>query len=73
VARVNVRGLEIEQEIFIGRDATRLGTTAQMAFWKFVTDAHNPVLERLMVSSVANEDGFRFASSHRNGKSTIKT
>lgn len=71
VARVKVRGLEIEQEIYIGRDANRLGTTAQMAFWKFVTDANNPVLQRLMTSSVENEDGFSFSNAHTNGKSTV--
>jgi DNA-binding transcriptional LysR family regulator len=67
VATVKVRGLEIEQEIFIGRDVNHLGTTAQTAFWEFVTDPHNPVLNRLVASSKTNEDGFAFTSPKMNG------
>ena len=73
VARVKVRGLDIKQEIFIGRDANRLGTTAQTAFWRFVTDANNPVIKRLMTSAVENEDGFSFANAPMNGKSTARS
>ena len=72
VAAVKVRDLDIQQEIYIGRDANRLGTTAQTAFWQFVTDPHNPVLKRLMTSSVENKDGFRFANTPMNGKSHAK-
>lgn len=72
VAAVKVRDLDIKQEIYIGRDANRLGTTAQTAFWRFVTDPHNPVLKRLMNDSVENEDGYSFANAPMNGKSTIK-
>ena len=72
VAPVKVRGLDVKQEIFIGRDANRLGTTAQTAFWQFVTDANNPVLKRLMTSSVENEHGLSFANAPMNGKSTAK-
>lgn len=67
VAPVKVRGLEIEQEIFIGRDANRLGTTAQTAFWEFVTDPNNPVLDKLMHSSKTNEDEFAFTGIAMNG------
>lgn len=67
VAPVKVRGLDIEQEIFIGRDANRLGTTAQTAFWEFVTDPNNPVLDKLMHSSKTNEDEFAFTGVTMNG------
>lgn len=67
VAPVKVRGLEIEQEIFIGRDANRLGTTAQTAFWEFVTDPNNSVLDKLMHSSKTNEDEFAFTGIAMNG------
>ena len=69
VKPVKVRGMEIEQEIFIGRDANRMGTTAQMAFWKFVTDPGNLVLKRLMGSVYHNEEDFVFATPQMNGKS----
>lgn len=69
VASVKVRGLEIEQEIYLGRDANRLGTTAQTAFWEFVTDPNNPVLDRLMISSKGHEDGFAFTNIKMNGNS----
>lgn len=67
VATVKVRGLEIEQDIFIGRDVNHLGTTVQTAFWQFVTDPHNPVLDRLVTSSKTNGDGFAFTSHKMNG------
>lgn len=72
VKPVKVRDMEIEQEIFIGRDANRMGTTAQTAFWKFVTDPDNPVLQRLMNASSHKEGDFTFASAQMNGKSTQK-
>lgn len=72
VAPVKVRDLDIKQEIYIGRDAHRLGTTAQTAFWQFVTDPENPVLRRLMTSSAENEDGVSFANGQMNGKSTTR-
>lgn len=68
VMPVKVRGLDVKQEIFIGRDANRLGTTAQTAFWQFVTDPNNAVLKRLMQSSKANEDDFSFTGLKMNGK-----
>lgn len=67
VAPVKVRGLNIEQEIYIGRDANRLGTPAQTAFWKFVTDPNNPVLNRLIDSSKAYENGYSFTAVSLNG------
>lgn len=69
VKPVKVHGMEIEQEIFIGRDANRMGTTAQMAFWKFVTDPENLVLKRLTSSVYHNEEDFVFVTPQMNGKS----
>ncbi len=53
VAVVEVRGLDLCQDIFIGRDRNGVGTTAQNAFWEFVTDPFNPVLHRLQNRSVS--------------------
>jgi len=44
VATVRVRGLEMHQDVYIGRNTNLPGTTAQVAFWEFVTDPNNPVL-----------------------------
>lgn len=62
VAAVNVRGLDICQHIYIGCHKNRIGTTAQNAFWEFVTDPHNPVLRRLHFSDMSRRDGFAFAA-----------
>ncbi len=67
VAPVRVRGLEIQQEIYIGRDANRLGTTAQTAFWQFVTDPNNPVLNRLIDSFKGYEKEYAFTAVTLNG------
>lgn len=37
VARVNVRGLNIQRDIFIGRHTRRPATVAQTAFWEFIS------------------------------------
>lgn len=72
VAKVRVRDLDIVQEIYVGRDANRLGTTAQTAFWQFVTDPQNPVLKRLLNNTSAENEGrFHFAHALMNGKSTV--
>jgi len=44
VAVVPVRGLEMQQDVYIGRNTSLPGTTAQNAFWEFVTDPSNPVM-----------------------------
>jgi DNA-binding transcriptional LysR family regulator len=72
VAPVKVRGLEIEQDIYIGRDANRLGTTAQTAFWEFVTDPNNPVLNRLIDSSKGYENGYALTAVKLNGYAAAK-
>ena len=69
VAPVQVRGLEIEQEIYIGRDANCLGTMAQTAFWEFVTDPNNPVLQRLVATSNGHKNGNAFTTVKLNGYS----
>lgn len=68
VKPVKVKGVDIEQEIFLGRDANRMGTTAQTAFWEFVTDPNNPVLKRLMNRPHVNSDDFTFTAAQVNGK-----
>ncbi len=44
VAVVAVRGLQMQQDVYIGRNTSLPGTTAQNAFWEFVTDPDNPVM-----------------------------
>ncbi len=62
VAPIEVCGLEIHQDIFIGCDPERIGTTAQTAFWEFVTDPHNPVLQTLQHSTAVNRRGVSFTN-----------
>lgn len=62
VAPVEVRGLDVCQHIYIGCDLSRVGTTAQTAFWEFVTDPHNPVLRRLQSRTVAHRNGLSFTA-----------
>lgn len=52
VATINVRGVDMAQEICIGRNTALPGTTAQNAFWDFATDADNPALEQLTESGM---------------------
>ncbi len=44
VACIQVRGLEMLQDVYIGRNTSLPGTKAQNAFWDFVTDHTNPVM-----------------------------
>jgi DNA-binding transcriptional LysR family regulator len=44
VATVKVRNLDMRQDIYVGRNIGLPATTAQNAFWDFVTDPQNPVL-----------------------------
>ncbi len=37
----------MHQDIYIGRNTSLPGTTAQNAFWDFVTNPENPVLQGL--------------------------
>lgn len=52
VATVTVRGVDMAQEICIGRNTSLPGTTAQNAFWDFVTDADNPTLKQLTETGI---------------------
>jgi DNA-binding transcriptional LysR family regulator len=61
VAPVEVRGLELHQDIFIGCDRNRMVATAQTAFWEFVTNPQNPVLKKLN-RDVGAYDGFSMAN-----------
>jgi hypothetical protein len=55
VAPVKVRGLRLYQDIYIGCNTGRPATKAQTAFWSFVTDPHNPVLQKLKVNGDYDE------------------
>lgn len=62
VAPVKVRGLNLSQDIYIGCDLSRVGTTAQTAFWEFVTDPRNPVLRRLQSKTISHRNGLSFTA-----------
>lgn len=47
VRPVKVRGLTMEQEVYIGRYTRHPATKGQYAFWQFVTDPLNPVMAQL--------------------------
>lgn len=44
---VEIAGLHMQQEVFVGYNTRRPSTTAQEAFWRFLTDPENPVLRKL--------------------------
>lgn len=47
VACIEVHGLEMNQDVYIGRNQILPGSTAQNAFWEFVTDTVSPALLEL--------------------------
>ena len=47
VALVQVRGLDLSQDIYIGRHIHRPATAAQNAFWEYVTTTNNRPLREL--------------------------
>ena len=51
VAQIDVRGLELHQDIFIGCHLTHPATSAQTAFWEFVTDSNNPLANSLNIDT----------------------
>ena len=55
IATVKVAGLQMKQDVYIGRNINLPGTTAQNAFWSFVTDPSNPILLQLA------QHGFEYA------------
>jgi DNA-binding transcriptional LysR family regulator len=48
LVEVDIRGLELSQEIWIGRYRHQTGSLAQSAFWKFVHDPDNPLVRELV-------------------------
>jgi DNA-binding transcriptional LysR family regulator len=52
VATVKVKGVNMAQEVCIGRNTALPGTTAQNAFWEFVTDGLNPALAQLSANGL---------------------
>ena len=55
VVVVPVIGLEMHQDIFIGRHTGYPATTAQNAFWEFMTDPTNPVRAGFETASAAGD------------------
>ncbi|OJX40625.1 MAG: hypothetical protein BGO78_06480 [Chloroflexi bacterium 44-23] len=47
VAAVEVAGVELTQDIYIGQHRRMASTSAQMAFWKMSTDTNSPAIERI--------------------------
>lgn len=47
VAQIPIEGVTMKQDICIGQNNSRPATTAQSAFWDFVTDPANPILQKL--------------------------
>lgn len=52
VASVKVKGVAMAQEVCIGRNTALPGTTAQNAFWDFVTDTENQALRQLAATGL---------------------
>jgi DNA-binding transcriptional LysR family regulator len=48
VTPVEVRGLEIRQDVFIGHNLRRPATAAQEAFWKMVLDSREEISTAMM-------------------------
>lgn len=47
VSAVELEGVELRQDIFIGQHRRLPSTTAQMAFWKMATASDNPAIRRI--------------------------
>jgi DNA-binding transcriptional LysR family regulator len=45
VAEVRIRDMDICRQIYIGRNSRRLATNAQAAFWNFLTNENNDLLD----------------------------
>jgi DNA-binding transcriptional LysR family regulator len=52
VATVKIKGVNMAQEVCIGRNTALPGTTAQNAFWDFVTDGLNPAMAQLSANGL---------------------
>jgi len=47
VTAVRVRGLSLQQDVYIAQNTRQQATKAQNAFWQFVTDPENPILQQM--------------------------
>lgn len=54
VTPVRVRGLCLHQDVYIAQSTRQQATKAQSAFWQFVTDPKNPVLQQLAENGLQN-------------------
>ena len=55
VAPVKVNGLNMSQEIYVGRHTGQPATAAQNAFWEFMTDRENSVLGRFQAANAKGD------------------
>ncbi len=55
VAQINVEGLDLFQNIYIGCHMGHPATSAQAAFWKFVKNPNNPVVQSLNNMNTADD------------------
>ena len=47
VSPIAVRELSLHQDVYIAQNTRQQATKAQCAFWQFVTDPENPILQQL--------------------------
>lgn len=52
VAPVHVKGVNLAQEISLGRNTAIPGTTAQNAFWEFASNSESPTIRHLTTSGI---------------------
>ncbi len=71
VAQIPIEGISMQQDICIGQSSFRPATTAQSAFWDFVTDPENPILQKLDTFS-DNAEWPEFMTLPTNGSSQIR-
>ena len=55
VVTIPVRGLTMQQDIFIGQHTSHAATAAQTAFWEFVTQPNNVVVNKITASYLRGE------------------
>ena len=52
VATIHIKGVDLAQEISLGRSTAIPGTTAQNAFWEFATDSNSPTIKQLTANGL---------------------
>ncbi len=52
IASIQVKGLNLAQEISLGRNTMIPGTTAQNAFWEFASNSESPTIQQLTASGM---------------------